>query len=86
MLRGRCRPAPGKGWGRVELAPEVRDAAVSATALAGCGRGRDGRGCGEWEKLSRERHGSVAEVPPRHGDGKKSRVPPRFFMHRGHAE
>src|ERR1700759_1190965 len=31
--------------GRLKLAPEAeRDAAVSATALAGCGRGRDGRG------------------------------------------
>ena len=41
-------------------------AAVSATALAGCDRGRDGRGCGEWRGSldasatgsSREGHGS----------------------------
>ena len=40
--RIRWRLSPGK------LTPEtLRDAAVSATARAGCGRGRDGRGCGE---------------------------------------
>ena len=39
------------GWGSGKLPPEAeRDAAVSATALAGCGRGRDGRGCGERRK------------------------------------
>src|SRR6201996_8515713 len=42
---------PGKGRGVAGLAPGKREAAVSATALAGCGRGRDGRGCGEWERL-----------------------------------
>ena len=51
LARGeRMRPrklAPGKGCGPVELAPGERDAAVSATALAGCGRGRDGRECGK---------------------------------------
>src|ERR1700761_5844209 len=36
--------------GRWRRAPGEREAAVSATALAGCGRGRDGRGCGEREK------------------------------------
>jgi hypothetical protein len=28
-----------------KVAAGEKDAAVSATALAGCGRGRDGRGC-----------------------------------------
>src|ERR1700761_9693101 len=37
--------------GRWRRAPGEREAAVSATARAGCGRGRDGRGCGEREKL-----------------------------------
>jgi len=34
--------------------------AVSSTARAGCGRGRDGRGCGEWRK----RHGGATATPP----------------------
>ena len=50
----RQRPDPrdggraDEGRGRLKLAPGAeRDAAVSATARAGCGRGRDGRECGE---------------------------------------
>src|SRR6201996_9359367 len=38
-----------------------RDEAVSATALAGCGRGRDGRGCGEWEKP----HAGATDLSPK---------------------
>src|SRR6201996_5436023 len=53
--------APGKGWSRLELGPGGRPAAVSATARAGCGRGRDGRGCGEWKKL----HGSATDLSPK---------------------
>src|ERR1700761_9837179 len=54
------RAGPGKGWGALELTPGAeRDEAVSATALAGCGRGRDGR---VWEKW-RIRDGNVA-LPP----------------------
>src|SRR6202000_1991258 len=61
----------GLGWGSryeavLKLAPEERDAAVSATALAGCGRGRDGRGFEERPKDrggSRERHGSALSEP-----------------------
>src|SRR3954447_18279863 len=65
MYEGRL--TGGKGWGRLKLAPGKgtrgvsASAAVSATALAGCGRGRDGRGCEEWRRSStrapRVRHG-----------------------------
>ncbi len=49
------------GRDRVGPAAELpKDAAVSATALAGCGRGRDGRECGKSdETLLDERPGSV---------------------------
>jgi hypothetical protein len=43
---GRRSRRSRRGSGRVGLAPGERDAAVSATALAG--RARDGRGCREW--------------------------------------
>jgi hypothetical protein len=39
------RLVAGVGW-----RPGYLDAAVSATTLAGCGRGRDGRGCEGWRK------------------------------------
>jgi hypothetical protein len=72
---GRGSLRPGKGCGRVGLAPgggmrpgraaaRVRDVAVSATALAGCGRGRDGRGCEGAEEGSREDHGSATDPSP----------------------
>src|ERR1700761_9858339 len=47
---GPGRAGAREGMVRSKLSPGVRGAAVAATALAGCGRGRDGRGCGEWEK------------------------------------
>src|SRR3954464_1459483 len=65
------------GSGGLKLAPGTRDArrlgerAVSATALAGCGRGRDGRGCEEWPRSStrapRVRHGRGTDASPMTG-------------------
>src|SRR5215471_332865 len=59
-----------------------RDVAVSATALAGCGRGRDGRGCGGWRNrdggvtdAARERHRCVTGVGPGHEDPGKVTLP-----------
>ena len=57
--------------------------AVSATALAGCGRGRDGRGCEEWRYLahasasgsSREGRGCATEGSLRDRDRGKSTLP-----------
>jgi len=73
--RGLVKPAPGrdgpseagvrKGRGALKLSPE-KGRAVSSTALAGCGRGRDGRGCGE----QRNRHGSVPGPRPTGVDGR----------------
>ena len=64
--------ASGKGFGPSEAGARERDATVSSTAPAGCGRGRDGRDRG-WRRGfgpgcdasvpegSRERHGTVTE-------------------------
>src|SRR2546426_5900132 len=56
--------------------------AVSSTALAGCGRGRDGRVCGECGGIlaggTREGHGSLTDVRPRHTDGGNVTLPPVF--------
>ena len=83
--------ASGKGSGRLKLAPGgTRDArrggerAVSSTALAGCGRGRDGRdygwrrgfGAGASRGRSREAHASVTGPPP------KSAAGPRYARSR----
>ena len=48
--------ARGKGRWRGQLAPEVRDAALSAAALAGCGRRREGGSAG---RGARGRRGGV---------------------------
>jgi hypothetical protein len=50
------RPEPGKGTQRAFCGP-----AVSSTALAGCGRGRDGRAA-EGEEVGRGRHGGATGV------------------------
>jgi hypothetical protein len=47
---GPAKLAPGEGTWPGKLAPGGRDPAVSSTTPAGCGRGRDGRVCGEWRK------------------------------------
>ena len=43
-MRGKVRTHPGPA---ASAGAQGKDAAVSSTALAGCGRGRDGRECGE---------------------------------------
>ena len=64
---GRARQRPGRG-----KRDRQGTQAVSSTALAGCGRGRDGRGCEEWRRSPRRapraRHGRCAErSSPSHG-------------------
>jgi len=82
-----------KGRGPASWRP-IKGLAVSSTALAGCGRGRDGRGCGEREgprtvrhegatDPSPEGHGSVTGVRPRHGDVGNPTLPP--VLSNGHA-
>src|SRR5271156_2211701 len=64
-----------------EAGARERDAAVSATARAGCGRGRDGRGLWSGGRVaggSRECHGSVTDVGPRHTDAGDVTLPPVF--------
>src|SRR6201996_8983941 len=62
-----------------------RDAAVSATALAGCGRGRDGRECGKRARRPMESHGpspiharSVRTTRQPDVDGPKTSLYQRF--------
>ena len=52
----------GRDWVQLPAGARGRDAAVSSTTPAGCGRGRDGRVRGEWrESRSRECDGTVTE-------------------------
>ena len=59
--RGRNTSSPPASQRAGELAPGAeRDAAVSSTARAGCGRGRDGRECGRGHRSVRGRRGEFA--------------------------
>ena len=82
--------APGR-----DVAPQAgargKGRAVSSTARAGCGRGRDGLGCGEWRDPRgsgtgerRERHGRVTGVGPRHRDRENASLPRMLSNRHGH--
>ncbi len=78
----------GSGWrpARVPAARSwrpMKGRAVSATARAGCGRARDGRGCGEWRNrrgrvtgASRNRHRRGSSSQRRREVLTSSRLPP----------
>src|SRR3954447_8839502 len=87
MYEGRL--TGGKGWGRLKLAPGEgtrgvsASPAVSATALAGCGRGRDGRECGSGRgslpRAPRVRHGRGTDPSPKARGVTETVGSPRFL-------